>query len=101
MKNYLFALLSTALTTLCWGIYGPLLSWGGADMGGSHWLPFICLGIAYFLIAVIAPAALLRVKSEPGGWTAGGVAWSFFAGVAGAIGALGVILALSNGGKPL
>lgn len=101
MKNYLYVLLSIALTAVCWGTYGPLLGWGGKAMGGSHLLPFICLGISYFLIAVIAPAVIMRLKGEPGNWTVTGTVWSFVAGVAGAIGALGVILALNLGGSPL
>src|SRR5262245_35330473 len=70
-------------------------------MGGSHLLPFICLGIAYFLIAVLAPAVLMQIKGDPGSWSVRGAVWSFAAGVAGAVGALGVILALNHGGSPI
>ena len=38
---------------------------------------------------------------EKGGWTRRGVFWSLLAGTAGALGALGVILALGFGGKPI
>ncbi len=101
MKSYLYILLSTALTAACWGVYGPFLRWGGEAMGRSHWLPFICVGIAYFLIAILAPAILMRIKGEPGNWTVTGIIWSFAAGVAAAVGALGVILALTGGGSPI
>jgi drug/metabolite transporter (DMT)-like permease len=101
VKSFLYVLLSIALTAVCWGTYGPILRWGGQAMDGSHLLPFICLGIAYFVIAVLAPAVLMRLKGDPGSWTATGIVWSFAAGVAGALGALGVILALNLGGSPL
>jgi drug/metabolite transporter (DMT)-like permease len=101
VKSFLYVLLSIALTAVCWGTYGPLLRWGGQEMGGSHMLPFICLGIAYFLIAVLAPAILMQVKGDQGSWTVTGIVWSFAAGVAGAVGALGVILALNHGGSPI
>src|SRR5215471_2010930 len=101
MKNLLFVLLSIGLTVLCWGAYGPMLGIGGREMGGSHWLPFLFVGVAYFLIAVVAASALLIWRGEPGNWTFGGVVWSFFAGVVTAVGALGVILALTNKGNPI
>ncbi|HEX4129530.1 MAG TPA: hypothetical protein VHZ24_05765 [Pirellulales bacterium] len=101
MSNYLFVLGSTALTALSWGVYGPLMREGQVGMGGSHLLPFICVGIAYFLIAVIVPGAMLRARGESGSWTTMGIAWSFGAGVVTAVGALGIILALTNGGSPI
>ena len=63
--------------------------------------PFVCVGLAYFLIAVIAPVALLWRGGEKGGWTSKGVLWSMLSGVAGSLGALGVILALTAGGNPI
>jgi hypothetical protein len=57
----------------------------------------MCVGIAYFVIAVIVPLALLARGGERGGWTNKGVLWSMLAGTAGALGALGVILALGAG----
>jgi len=74
---------------------------GQGKMGGSRLRPFICVGIAYFLIAVIIPFFLIAARAEDSGsWTAAGMSWSFLAGVAGAVGALGVILAFNAGGKP-
>jgi hypothetical protein len=94
-------LASILIAALCWGSYGPMLHLGQGKMGGSRLRPFICVGIAYFLIAVIIPFFLIAARAEDSGsWTAAGMSWSFLAGVAGAVGALGVILAFNAGGKP-
>lgn len=101
MKDFSLAMASTALTIVSWGIYGPLMHSGVSDMGGSHLLPFIAVGIAYFLIAVFAAGIVLATRGERGQWSALGVAWSLGAGIGTAVGALGIILALGNGGKPV
>ena len=91
-------LAAIALTALCWGLYGPVLHFGREAMQ-SALRPFVCVGIAYFLIAVLIPLVLLR-RGERGNWTMKGVIWSLLAGTAGAFGALGTILAFTCGGKP-
>jgi hypothetical protein len=102
MKNFVVALLFVALTALCWGVYGPVLNQGQRQMGThAHWRPFICVGLAYFVIAIVVPSLLLRLRPEKGGWTVRGTTWSLIAGAAGALGALGIILAFTNGGKPI
>ena len=101
MKNTAFILLSIALVILSWGSYGPMLKIGGDEMGGSHWLPFIFVGVAYFLIAVVAASVYLVWIGEPGHWSFRGVIWSFLAGVVTAVGALGVILALTHKGSTI
>ena len=100
MTNLLGMLAAIALTALCWGVYGPVLHFG-RDAMASALRPFVCVGLAYFLIAVIAPLAILLRGGESGKWTSKGVLWSLLAGAAGALGALGVILALTAGGKPI
>ncbi|REK15877.1 MAG: hypothetical protein DWQ37_08670 [Planctomycetota bacterium] len=101
MKGLVALLLSIALAVICWGVYGPTLGEGRAYMGGSSLRPFICVGMAYFLIAVLAPGVYLYLKGETGHWSATGIVWSLAAGAAGAIGALGVILALAFHGSPV
>ncbi|HUY36249.1 MAG TPA: hypothetical protein VMV69_26160 [Pirellulales bacterium] len=101
MKNFLLVLAFTGLTALCWGVYGPVLRNGQADMEGSHLRPFVCVGVAYFVIAIVAPGVLLRLYGEKGRWTSQGTFWSLLAGAAGAIGALGIILAFNNRGSPV
>jgi hypothetical protein len=98
--QFLGMLAAIALTALCWGAYGPVLHFGREAMHSSL-RPFMCVGAAYFLIAVLVPAVLLARGGERGGWTTKGVVWSLLAGVAGALGALGVIMALGFGGRPI
>jgi hypothetical protein len=106
MRNLLLIVASFAVTIFCWGVYGPVLARGREKMAlvdGGHalWRPFICVGLAYMLIGIIVPAILLRWRGEKGSFSAVGILWSFVAGVAGAIGALGILLALEYGGRPV
>ena len=98
-------------TALFWGIYGPLLTWGhqtmvvlndeGKEVSYGRLRPFICVGVAYLLVAVIAPAVLIGLGiMEPGkgivsGWSMKGIWWSLIAGGAGAVGALFLLVALN------
>jgi hypothetical protein len=100
MLQFVGMLAAIALTAFCWGVYGPVLHFGREAMH-SNLRPFMCVGLAYFVIAVLVPLALLMRGGERGGWTSKGVLWSLLAGTAGALGALGVILALGFGGKPI
>jgi len=100
MLQFLGMLAAIALTAFCWGVYGPVLHFG-RELMHSNLRPFMCVGLAYFVIAVLVPLALLARGGERGGWTSKGVLWSMLAGTAGALGALGVILALGFGGKPI
>jgi hypothetical protein len=100
MTHLLGMLAAIALTAFCWGVYGPVLHFG-RDAMQSALRPFVCVGLAYFLIAVIAPVVLMARGREKGSWTATGVLWSLLAGAAGSLGALGVILALTAGGRPI
>jgi hypothetical protein len=99
--NWLAIGLSIALTALCWGAYGPVLHKGQMKMGQSRLRPFLCVGLAYFVIAVVAAYFLLQQFPEPGGWNTSGVIWSLMGGTAGAFGALGIIYAFNFGGKPI
>ena len=105
MRNFTF-LVFVVLTFCCWGVYGPVLHLGQEALGDgpkqlSSLRPFMCVGIAYFLIAVVFPLFVLQTKGESGSWSAGGIIWSFIAGLVGAIGALGIVLAFKFGGKPV
>lgn len=109
MKGLLAVIVFTLLTAFCWGIYGPVLHHGQHDMGGmadgkfvnSLLRPFICVGLAYFLIAVLVPGLWLKARGEVGKWTATGLIWSLAGGAAGALGALGIIMAFKFGGRPI
>jgi hypothetical protein len=98
---------SIAMTAVCWGIYGPILHTGQIGLGESAANPgrlraFICVGLAYFVIAVMAPVVLMSMGwQEKGQWTFNGFTYSFLGGAVGALGALGIVLALANGGNPI
>lgn len=101
MKEILFSLPGVALTVLCWGAYGSVLHKGQHDLGGSRLKPLICVGISYFVVAIIVPVIILAVNGKlSGDWHFKGIAFSLAAGVAGAFGAFGIVLALTAGGKP-
>jgi len=101
VKDVLFSLPGVALTIVCWGAYGSVLHKGQAALEGNRLKPLICVGIAYVVIAIIVPVAILAVQGKlGGGWAPSGISWSLAAGAAGAVGALGIILALTAGGKP-
>ncbi|MDG2384985.1 MAG: hypothetical protein P8N76_25160 [Pirellulaceae bacterium] len=102
MKDIVFALPGIALTILCWGAYGPILHKGGHGLGDDRLKPLICVGGAYFIVAIIVPVIILSSRGKLGGdWSFSGISMSMLAGTAGAFGALGIILALTSGGKPI
>jgi hypothetical protein len=85
------------MTVVSWGVYGILLHKGQVLMGdpvNGRYKAFLFVGVAYFVVAILGP--LLMLKSAGASWkfTAGGINWSFWAGVAGAIGAFTTLLAL-------
>lgn len=99
--NFMAVIGSIAMAVVCWGAYGPVLHIGQTKMGGSRLRPFCCVGIAYFIIAVAAPIVMLEASPHEGSYTMMGMVWSIIAGAAGAMGALGIILAFTYGGKPI
>ncbi|MCH2114998.1 MAG: hypothetical protein MK171_08825 [Pirellulales bacterium] len=104
MRSILLVIGSFAITILAWGIYGPVLHWGQSQMStmaGSHarLRPFVCVGLAYFVIGVLVPGLVLKLKGEQGQWTLRGLTFSLAGGALGAVGALGIILAFNFGGN--
>jgi len=104
--NFPLIIVSILATAIFWGVYGPFLQWGHGAMESGRMRPFICVGIAYVVVAVVGPILVISVfgmeKGEGlmAGWTMKGIWWSFVAGVVGALGALGMLLAFNFGGKP-
>jgi hypothetical protein len=99
MKWIVFALMTVA----SWGLYGIFLHSGQvgmADKSNGLFKAFLFVGIAYFLTAVLAPLAILVANKATWNFPGGGMGWSLFAGIVGAIGAFCVLLAFKNGGKP-
>ncbi len=94
------------LTVACWGVYGIFLHNGTiafADPVNGRMKAFLIVGLAYFLVAVIAPVAILAVKGGSitfWNYPTKAFRWSLLAGVVGAVGALGVLLAFGAKGTP-
>src|SRR5688500_17777219 len=78
---------------LCWGTYVPLVQQGIAGLRGNSLGSFLCVGLAYFLIAVLFPLGMFFTGERAPDWNAYGITFATLAGVAGALGALFVIFA--------
>ncbi len=92
-----------AMTVVCWGLYGILLHRGQVQMAdpvGGRYKAFLFVGVAYVLVAVVGPIAMLLTQKAAWTFTSGGLIWSTIAGVVGAVGAFGVLLAFGHGGQP-
>ena len=86
------------LTVLTWGAYIPTLHRGQVALSGSGVHAFLMVGVAYLLVAILIPGTMI---ARAGSWevfTSGGMALTVAAGVLGALGALGIVFALVNGG---
>ena len=101
------ALLFALGTVLCWGVYSVLLHMGSEqmaaggsgppDMTGNRMKAFLLVGIAYFIVAIVGPLIVMKLRGTSWHFPTGGWAWSFVAGLAGAIGAFFLLMALSSG----
>lgn len=90
-------LLFALMTVVSWGVYGILLHKGQVLMGdpvNGRYKAFLFVGVAYFVVAILGPLLMLKSAGATWKFTAGGINWSFWAGVAGAIGAFTTLLAL-------
>jgi len=99
MNWLIFAL----MTVVTWGVYGVFLHTGQTNMAdpvNGRYKAFLFVGLAYFLTAVLAPLALLMFKGASWNFPVKGMAWSLIAGIVGAIGAFGVLLAFGAKGTP-
>lgn len=99
MSWLLFAL----LTVVSWGVYGVFLHTGQIamqDQVNGRYKAFLFVGIAYFLTAVLAPLAVLLLNDASWHYPARGMWWSLIAGIVGAVGAFGVLLAFGAKGTP-
>ena len=91
------------LTVLSWGVYGVILHKGRGLMPGvtppgpeaqhAGLKAFLLVCVAYAVIG-IAAAVLLKLRGSNWSFTGSGLTWSFIAGMAGAIGAFTLVLAL-------
>ncbi len=92
------------LTVATWGVYGIFLHNGQTAMGdpvNGRYKAFLLVGVAYFLVAILAPLAVLKMNGATWDFPAKGLWWSLLAGSVGAIGAFGVLLAFGAAPKPV
>src|SRR5262249_35815317 len=85
---------------LAWGTYVPLVFFGGTELTtkpgtiGGRLASILCVGVAYFVLAVVIPVVLMALRDDAKPeWKTGGLVFSGLAGVAGAVGAICVIFA--------
>ena len=86
-------LVYAALAGICWGTYVPFVQQGIQGLGRNALASFLCVGVAYFLIAVLYPVGMFVGGEKTPEWNIYGISMATLAGVAGALGALCVILA--------
>jgi len=100
-------------TALCWGLYGPTLQYSRAPGsppppppdGWSPFKPYVGIGLAYLVLAIIGGLIMMKVKGDSFsffGKQAPALTWGFAAGILGALGALSLTSAMSTfSGKPI
>ena len=84
---------------LSWGFYGAMLHRGQIKLGNPM-RAMLCVGVAYFLIGVLAPVFMLASQGALSGFNKDGTTWAFVSGTLGAVGALFIIFAFKSGGLP-
>jgi hypothetical protein len=80
------------LAGLSWGVYVPLIAQGGKGLRSSY-AAILCVGGAYFVIAIVLPLLIMWSKQMKPVWNASGVTFATLAGASGALGALCVVFA--------
>lgn len=93
-------LMFVAGAVLSWGVYGAMLHQGQVKLG-SPMRALLCVGIAYFLIGVLVPLAVLTAQGQGlGGFNRAGTTGATVAGALGALGAVCIIFSFRTGGTP-
>ena len=82
-----------------WGLYGASLHRGQTELGNPM-RAMLCVGVAYFLIAVLVPVVVLTSQGEWRNFTLTGTATATIAGGLGALGAVCITYAFRAGGTP-
>jgi hypothetical protein len=92
--------LFVAGAVLSWGAYGVFLQQGQVQLGNPL-KALLCVGVAYFLIAVLIPIAGLSAQGGLSGFNTGGLMKATLGGALGAAGAVCIIWAFKSGGLPI
>jgi hypothetical protein len=85
---------------LSWGVYGVMLHQGQVLLGNPL-KALLCVGIAYFLVGVVVPVAVLSAQGGLDGFPVAGLKAATLAGILGALGAVCIIFSFRTGGLPL
>src|SRR5712691_2231959 len=85
---------------LAWGAYGVFLQQGQVQLGNPL-KALLCVGVAYFLIAVLIPIVSLSSQGGLSGFNTGGLMRATLGGALGAAGAVCIIWAFKSGGLPI
>lgn len=95
--NWLFFVIGAILS---WGAYGPFLHKGQVALGNPL-RALLCVGVAYFLMAVLVPGGMLLANGQLNNFSAAGTKAATLSGGLGALGAICIIMAFKSGGSPL
>src|SRR5580700_10270971 len=76
---------------LCWGFYGVASHSSQVKFSNNPMKVLLCVGIAYFLIAVIVPLFVLGTKGQLNKFSQDGMIWGAPCGTLGALGAVCII----------
>ncbi|MFN7922549.1 MAG: hypothetical protein U0Q16_20770 [Bryobacteraceae bacterium] len=87
-------------TVISWGIYGSTLHRGQLALGNPM-RALLCVGVAYFLVAVLIPVIVLGSQGQLNGFNSQGTTLATVAGALGAAGAAFIIFSYKFGGVPL
>ena len=86
-------------TALCWGLYGPTLGKARlADVDLSPFKPYVGIGFAYLIIAVLGGMIGMYIKGDSFEPTGPSGLWGLAAGTLGALGAFSLTLCMFTGG---
>jgi hypothetical protein len=89
-------------TALFWGLYGPMLAKSRlADSQPSPFKPFVAIGVAYLVIAVLGGLLGMYFKGDSFHFSGAGTFWGVTAGALGAAGALTLTLCMFSGGTAM
>lgn len=84
---------------LSWGLYGASLHRGQTALGNPL-KAMLCVGVAYFLIAVLVPVIALLQQGQLRDFNMTGTVTATLAGALGALGAVCITYAFRAGGTP-
>ena len=98
MANWIWLFFALG-TIVCWGAYGPTIHVGTAALK-NPWKTILCVGGAYFVIGVLIPSIILFLNKSDWSFSTRGLIYASVGGALGAFGAICIVGAMKNGGRP-